>query len=165
MNSTQNPKTISTTAWAVPDYEKVIFKPRKSLYCVVIPVINEGERIKSLLKKMMYLKTSYLVDIIIVDGGSVDDSLRPELLKAHDVSALLVKSGPGRLSSQLRCAYSFALLEGYDGIITIDGNDKDDPKDIPHFISALENGMDFVQGSRFIEGGTSQNTPLIRELI
>ena len=164
MNATQDPTTISTTSWEIPAYEKFVFKPRKSVYCVVIPVINEGDRIKSLLKKMTDLKISYLVDIVIVDGGSVDDSLRPELLKAHNVSALLVKSGPGRLSSQLRCAYSFALLAGYEGIITIDGNDKDDPKDIPHFISALEKGMDFVQGSRFIEGGTSQNTPLIRSL-
>ena len=79
MISTQDPTTICTTSWEIPAYEKVVFKPRKSDYCLVIPVINEGDRIKSLLKKMMDLKTSNLVDIVIVDGGSVDDSLRPEL--------------------------------------------------------------------------------------
>lgn len=164
MNATHDPKTINTSSWEIPAYEKVVFNTRKSLYCLIIPVINEGNRIKSLLKKMTDLKIYSFVDIIIVDGGSVDHSLRPELLKAHNVSALLIKSGPGRLSSQLRCAYSFALLAGYDGIVTIDGNDKDDPKDIPNFISALEKGIDFVQGSRFIKGGKGQNTPIIREL-
>jgi hypothetical protein len=59
----------------------------------------------------------------------------------------------------LRCAYAFALNQEYIGIVTIDGNDKDDPEAIPQFIEALENGFDFVQASRFIPGGIALNTP------
>ena len=68
------------------------------------------------------------------------------------------------MSAQLRCAYAFALEEGYEGIITIDGNDKDDPEAIPRFMDALEEGVDFVQASRFVEGGVSENTPKVRLL-
>ena len=32
---------------------------------------------------------------------------------------------------------AFVLEEGYEGIVTIDGNDKDDPEAIPRFIDAL----------------------------
>lgn len=155
---------VNSSTWEVPSYEQLIFNQPSSDYCVVIPVIDEGDRIKLFLERMMELQIFSMADIIIVDGGSVDSSLDPVLLEEYNVSALLIKTGPGRLSAQLRCAYSFALAKGYHGIITIDGNNKDDPKDIPDFISALANGADFVQGSRFIKGGNSENTPLLRTL-
>ncbi|UUZ73811.1 hypothetical protein LP415_12845 [Polaromonas sp. P1(28)-8] len=94
-----------------------------------------------------------IADIIIVDGGSTDGSLEMESLQKNNVRGLLVKTGAGKLSAQLRCVYAFALDQGYEGIISIDGNDKDDPKAIPRFIEALKQGMDFVQASRFISGG------------
>ncbi len=75
-----------------------------------------------------------------------------------------MKTGPGRLSAQLRCAYAFALDEGYDGIVTIDGNDKDDPAAIPSFLEALDAGVDFVQASRYVRGGAAVNTPRSRDL-
>jgi dolichol-phosphate mannosyltransferase len=49
-------------------------------------------------------------------------------------------------------------------IISIDGNDKDDPEAIPRFISALSDGVDFAQASRFIAGGVAENTPISRGL-
>src|SRR5690606_13311107 len=104
-----------------------------------------------------------IADIIIIDGGSTDGSLEPTALQSNGVRGLLVKTGPGKLSAQLRCAYSFALDQGYTGIVTIDGNDKDDPEAIPRFIDALEQGVDFVQGSRFLEGGYAENTPKSRD--
>ena len=47
--------------------------------------------------------------------------------------------------------------------MTIDGNDKDDPEAIPRFIKALEEGADFVQASRFLQGGVAENTPKSRD--
>jgi glycosyltransferase involved in cell wall biosynthesis len=105
-----------------------------------------------------------LADVIIADGGSTDGSLDPDLLDKTRVAGLLVKTGPGKLSAQLRCAYAFALDAGYEGIVTIDGNDKDDPAPIPAFVEAMRNGVDFVQASRFVAGGVSVNTPRSRDL-
>lgn len=136
---------------------------REHSSCVVIPVINEGERIRSLLERMSALRISSIADIVIVDGGSTDGSLDLENLKSRGVRGLIVKTGPGKLSAQLRCAYAFVLDQGYENIITIDGNDKDDPEAIPRFISALVCGADFVQASRFLPGGTAENTPKIRD--
>jgi len=105
-----------------------------------------------------------IADIIIVDSGSTDGSLELECLRGVGVQGLLVKTGPGKLSSQLRCAYAFALDQGYEGIVTIDGNDKDDPEAISRFIEALKDGVDFVQASRFVPGGVAENTPKSRDL-
>ena len=133
-------------------------------YCVVIPVINEGERIKSLLKRMEANRISAIADIIIVDGGSTDGSLELGYLKQVGVRGLVVKKGQGKLSAQLRCVYAFSLDQGYEGIVTIDGNDKDDPEAIPRFIEALKDGVDFIQASRFLPGGMAVNTPKLRDL-
>jgi dolichol-phosphate mannosyltransferase len=154
---------IHRATWQVPTFIAPLWLERRHPYCVVIPVINEGARITSLLARMATLNISSLADIIIVDGGSTDGSLAPERLPGQGVRGLLVKTGPGKLSAQLRCAYAFALDQGYEGIVTIDGNDKDDPVAIPRFIKALEQGVDFVQASRFVPGGQAENTPLSRD--
>lgn len=150
-------------AWKVPAFTTPLWLGRQHPYCVVIPVINEGTRIGSLLSRMASIDIANLADIIIVDGGSTDGSLALNRLPDQGVRGLLIKTGPGRLSAQLRCAYAFALDQGYEGIVTIDGNDKDDPAAIPHFIDALKRGVDFVQGSRFVEGGLAENTPRTRD--
>lgn len=149
--------------WQVPTFDTPLWLGRQHPWCVVIPVINEGERIKSLLSRMAAFKIDGIADIIIVDGGSTDDSLALDTLQQKGARGLLVKTGPGKLSAQLRCAYAFALDQGYEGIISIDGNDKDDPEAIPRFIEALKQGVDFVQASRFISGGVAENTPKSRD--
>jgi len=150
--------------WSVPDYRTIIWQGRLRPYCVVIPVVNEGRRLVDLLERIYSLGIPLIADVIIVDGGSSDGSLQKERLLGWKIRGLLIKSGPGGLSAQLKCAYAFALELGYSGIVTIDGNNKDDPAAIPDFIAALERGYDFVQASRFIPGGQEQNTPLIRHL-
>jgi glycosyltransferase involved in cell wall biosynthesis len=149
--------------WQVPAFATPLWLGRQHRWCVVIPVINEGERIKRLLTRMAVLDVAGIADIIIVDGGSTDGSLALESLRENGVRGLIVKTGPGKLSAQLRCAYAFALDLGYEGIVTIDGNDKDDPEAIASFVDAIKDGVDFVQASRFIPGGVAENTPASRD--
>lgn len=149
--------------WQVPTFNTPLWLGQHHPYCIVIPVINEGARIRNLLDRMALLKIADIADIILVDGGSTDGSLELDMLRDRGVQGLLVKTGSGKLSSQLRCAYAFALDQGYMGIVTIDGNDKDDPQAIPRFIDALNDGVDFVQASRFVPGGIAENTPKSRD--
>ncbi len=141
----------------IPSFTVREFAPRRTRYCIIIPVINEGERIRRQLTRM----TSGLADLIISDGGSTDDSL--DDLPAQ-VRTLLVKTGPGKLGAQLRMGFAYALEQGYEGLVLVDGNDKDDVSAIPRFIALLEQGIDYVQGSRYAPGGQGVNTPLHRHL-
>src|SRR5512133_2338807 len=118
---------LNDTTWQVPSFEVYEFAPRKSDYCVVIPILNEGERIKAELRTMESLGISQTADILIADGNSTDGSTDHDFLQSLGVHTLLVKTGPGKLSAQLRMGYAYALREGYQGIVTIDGNNKDDP--------------------------------------
>lgn len=155
---------IAARGWDVPSFRYEPIGPKRSAYAVVIPVINEGERIRTQLRHMDRHGLTGAIDTIVVDGGSTDGSLDPTFLSDVGVRGLLVKTGPGRLSAQLRCAYAWALHEGYSGIITIDGNGKDGVDTIPRFVAALDAGIDYAQASRFIKGGHSENTPLSRLL-
>ena len=150
--------------WQVPEFSIVFLEEKTHRYCVVIPVINEGSRIQTQLQRMTALGIDNVADIIIIDGGSTDGSLDTYRLRSNRVRGLLLKSGPGKLSAQLRCAYAFALEQGYEGIVTIDGNNKDDPEAIPRFVESLRMGVDFVQASRYIPGGVAENTPALRDL-
>lgn len=155
--------SLAKPARQVPSFDTLLWLGREHAHCVIIPVINEGQRIVSLLARMAALGIAQLADVIIVDGGSTDGSLAQDRLIDMGVRGLLLKTAPGKLSAQLRCAYAFALDEGYEGIVTIDGNDKDDPAAIARFIEALEQGVDFVQASRFVAGGVAENTPKSRD--
>lgn len=150
--------------WQIPRFVISFWRGRTQRWCVVIPVINEGRRIRHLLARMAALDISSAADIVLVDGGSTDGSLEQTMLLEYGVRGLLVKTGPGKLSAQLRCAYAFAVDHGYEGIVTIDGNNKDDPEGVHRFIAAIQEGYDMVQASRYIPGGVAENTPLIRNL-
>src|SRR4051794_1899094 len=143
-------------------WNEQIFAPRRHDHLLVIPVINEGERIRRQLERIAALAPE--VDILIADGGSTDGSLDAANLTRLGVRALLTKTSEGRLSAQLRMAYQWAMAQGYAGVVTIDGNDKDGVEAIARFIEKLRQGYDYVQGSRYLAGGAAINTPLDRKL-
>ncbi len=150
--------------WQLPSFDLHEFAPRKTDTCVCIPIINEGDRIRRELADMVTHRIADAADILILDGGSTDGSTDHDFLRSQSVRALLVKTSKGKLSAQLRMGYAYAMEQGYQGIVTIDGNDKDNVDAIPAFIQAMREGWDLVQGSRFVPGGQAINTPLSRML-
>lgn len=146
----------------VPRFECVEYQEKEREYVVLIPVINEGERILKELKRACQNHVADYADIVICDGESTDGSMEEMRLRELKVNTLLVKQDEGRQGAQLRMGLWWAVQRGYKGIITIDGNNKDSIEDVPHFIEKLKEGYDFVQGSRFIKGGKAINTPFIR---
>lgn len=148
----------------VPKFEITEYSAKSKDYVVLIPIINEGERIHNELRRAQNAKISDYADIVICDGGSTDGCTDNDTLKSLDVNTLLVKRDIGKQGAQLRMGLFWAMERGYKGFITIDGNDKDSIEDVPDFIAKLEEGYDLVQGSRFIKGGHEENTPLSRKL-
>ncbi|MBV8843266.1 MAG: glycosyltransferase family 2 protein [Bryobacterales bacterium] len=148
--------------WQLPEHRIEEFAPKARDYCVGIPIINEGERIRSQLRRMSDCGVANVADIILFDGGSTDGSLDEKFLRANSVRTLITKLGPGKQGAQLRMGFAYALRQGYRGVVTIDGNGKDSVDSIGSFVKALEQGMDYVQGSRYLPGGAAVNTPFLR---
>lgn len=146
----------------VPRFSCTEYNEKSKDYVVLIPIINEGDRIINELKRAYKHNVAECADIVICDGGSTDGCTEEGMLKKLRVNTLLVKQDAGKQGAQLRMGICWALERGYKGIITIDGNNKDSIEDVPHFIEKLEEGYDLIQGSRFVKGGKAINTPFIR---
>ncbi len=146
----------------VPEFSCTEYGKRSKDYVILIPIINEGNRILKELYRAKKHNVSDFADIVLCDGGSTDGCTDETNLKKLQVNTLLVKQDVGKQGAQLRMGIWWALERGYKGIITIDGNNKDSIEDVPRFIEKLKEGYDLVQGSRFIKGGRAINTPFIR---
>ena len=145
----------------VPLYEATEFSVKRTDYCFVVIVYNESER---LIRQLAEMKpNAALADIIIADKRSTDGSTAPDLLKENGVRALLTTDHSGGAAA-IRVALDYAFLQGYKGVVLIDGNGKDGVEALPAYLRKLDEGYDFIQGSRFMPGGIHKNTPMLRRI-
>ena len=70
----------------MPKFECFEYEKRKKDYVVLIPIINEGERIKKELQRAAKYKVSEYADIVICDGGSSDGCTEESKLKSLQVN-------------------------------------------------------------------------------
>src|SRR5207302_9097893 len=65
----------------------------------------------------------------------------------------------------IRQGYKYALENGFELIVIMAGNGKDDPREIPRLTTPiLEEGYDYVQGSRFLPGGRREKKTFLRSI-
>ncbi len=122
---------------------------------VIIPALNEAENIGHVLERI----PSWIDEVILVDGNSVDGTAEV----AREIMPGIVVVGqdrPGK-GAALRCG--FAAARG-DILVTIDADGSADPAEIPVFVGALLAGADFVKGSRFLQGGGTDDMEWYRRL-
>ena len=147
--------------WDVPSAEVCEFKAKKTKYCFISIIWNEGDRIRRQLMRMA--PKAHEADIILCDGRSNDGSTNEEFLVQQGVRTILITDEKG-LCTATRLGIAYAMEQGYEGIVTVDRKGKDGVEAISNFISCLENGYDLIQGSRFLKGGFQENTPIERYL-
>lgn len=148
----------------VPKYTVKELNRKKSEYSLCIPVYNEGKRIIKEIERATKARVHESVDIILIDGGSTDESI--EKINKNTVNTILYMHDKGiyRQSQALQAGFDYSLNRGYKGIITVDGNNKDGIEMTNNFVQKLEMGYDYIQGSRFLQGGKETNTPYVRFL-
>lgn len=104
--------TVERTS-GVPRYDCEEFAAKTSEYCLLIPIINEGERIVRELTRAQNAGVDKLVDVVICDGGSTDGCTEQTRLKSLGVNTLLTKRDAGKQGAQLRMGIAWALARGY----------------------------------------------------
>lgn len=128
---------------------------------------NEGmklektvERIARPLKSRQKQPT---VDVLIVDDGSTDSA--PDKAAEKFGFYFLKNSVNKGIGYSIRKAYEFGLQNKYDILMTIAGNNKDNPDEMDRLMDPIVSGQaDFVQGSRYLPGGAFGNMPYYRFL-
>ena len=94
-----------------------------------------------------------------MNDGSTDEG--PDILRHSRIEVFdQPRSGVGACIK--RCV-KHAREHGYDILVVMAGNNKDDPAQIPRLVEPIVEGdVDYVQGSRFLRGGSRPNLPLFR---
>lgn len=122
---------------------------------VVIPALNEARNLPHVFAKL----PDGLHEVIVVDGNSVDDTVATARRLRPDVRIVIQnRSGKG---NALACG--FAAATG-DIIVMVDADGSADPAEIPRFIQVLLDGADFAKGTRFANGGGSNDITRLRRL-
>jgi len=122
---------------------------------LVIPVRNEARNIAWVLEQI----ADDVHEIIIVDGNSTDVTLITARNYRPDIK-VVSQEGIGK-GSALRTGFQTATG---DVIVTMDADGSMSPREIGHFLYFLNNGYDFVKGSRFMGGGGSLDITRFRRL-
>ena len=122
---------------------------------VIIPTLNEALNIPHVFSTL----PNGLNELIVVDGHSQDDTALVVKDLRPDARVILQdKMGKG---NALSCG--FAASRG-DIIVMLDADGSTNPGEIPRFLRPLMEGNDFAKGSRFLEGGGSNDITRIRSL-
>lgn len=129
-----------------------------------MPIYQREENVEGLIEKIPDIVDKIYV-VIDEPDKSILDTLKniEEKEKRLEVEVNHTRKGVG---NALRQAIECALKGNYDIFVAMAANGKDNPLQIPRFIKPIvENNYDYVQGSRYLEAGVSQNLPLIRKII
>lgn len=120
---------------------------------VVIPALNEARNLPYVLERL----PEGMHEVILVDGHSVDSTIAVAREMRRDIRVLMqTRRGKG---NALACGFTAATG---DIIAMIDADGSADPAEIPQFVQALVDGADFAKGSRFLEGGGSDDITRLR---
>ena len=113
---------------------------------------NEIENIRKLISGIQ--KNLPNTSILIIDDNSPDrtQEVIKELKKKNNNLFLIEREKNLGLDSAHKTAFTYAIENNFDYLITMDADLSHDPKELPIFINNLRN-FPFVIGSRYINGG------------
>jgi len=123
-----------------------------------LPMYNEEETIGSVVTQVK----RYVDSVICVDDGSSDSSAKIAEACGALVHRHRVNRGYG---GALKSLFAKARELEADCLIILDSDGQHLPSDIPKLLEPIGNeDADFVIGSRFVEGGGSEDMPAYRRL-
>jgi glycosyltransferase involved in cell wall biosynthesis len=122
---------------------------------VVIPTLNEAANLPYVLPFI----PRWVAEVIIVDGRSTDATVEIARTLYPDVK-IVEQVGKGK-GDALRAGFQAATG---DIIVMLDADGSTLPSEMPGYVGALLAGADFAKGSRFAQGGGSEDISFFRWL-
>ena len=126
---------------------------------VVIPAYNEHGRIGEVVRAVKGVLPS--AKILVVNDCSSDDTGKEAADAGAFVVTHILNLGYG---AALETGYLYALQNGYELIVQMDGDGQHLPDEIPKILAPVLNGeADIAIGSRYLPSRNTYKTPLARK--
>lgn len=125
----------------------------------VLPTYNESDNIPKLLPKLMPVlkqQKDYVFSILFVDDNSPDGTqqeIKKQQKKYSNIHLLTGKKKGLGAAYVKGMRYAIDKMNA-DILFEMDSDLSHDPKEIPQFLNAIEQGADYVVGSRYMPGGS-----------
>lgn len=136
--------------------------------CIGVLCYQEGKKFLNLLKLLDKIKLPYKFKILIVDDHSTDETpviLKKYIKKKHKFVLITHEKNYG-IGKSIKDMISFCLKNNFKILTVMAGNGKDNPLQIPRLLDPIiKENYDYVQGSRFLKGGSYKNLPIPRMLL
>jgi dolichol-phosphate mannosyltransferase len=124
---------------------------------VIVPVHNEP-RLRRVLARF---DSAIAPHVVVVDDGSTDGCTAA----AAEYPVTVLKHATRRgVGAAIRNGLLHLKANGVDVAVVMAGNNKDNPQEIPLLLSAIQ-GVDYVQGSRYLDRQNAKLTPFSRRLL
>ena len=129
----------------------------------IIPVYNDtGNIVRVLAKFRDKIVDEICIVIDCATQGVLDEIGKAAAKIGTPVHVIRNRERKG-VGYAIREGIEYALGKGYDVVVVMAGNNKDDPREIPRLLTPiLEGDYDYVQGSRFLPGGKCVKNPFMR---
>lgn len=126
---------------------------------VTILAFNEGDKLRSLVSQFA---KDHTYSLLFIDDGSTDGCT--DFLKQERRTVIRHDTNRG-VGAGIRAAIQYGKKHGHEVIVVMAGNGKMQAGEIPRLLEPIESGKaDYVQGSRYLDGGSSPNLPRFRGL-
>ncbi len=134
---------------------------------VCVPTYDERENVEPLVRALGEVLDVERDRVLVIDDGSPDGTGEIADRLAGELPWLQVlhrtrKEGIGRA---YLAGFSRALETDAQLVLEMDCDFSHDPGDVPRLIAACEDGADLALGSRWVDGGGTENWGVVRRVI
>ncbi len=112
---------------------------------IALPAFNESKNIGFIISQ---IKKKYDLDILVIDDGSTDGT-QEQLSKIDNITSIVHEKNLG-YGQTIIDAFNYAILNRYDGIITMDCDGQHVTDELQIFLTQIEK-YDIVSGSRYLK--------------
>jgi len=139
--------------------------PLRAVVCV--PTYNERENLEPLVRALGEMLDTTRDRVLVIDDSSPDGTgeLADRLADELPWVEVLHRSAKEGIGRAYLAGFAHALASGTELVLEMDCDFSHDPRDVPRLIATCEEEADLVLGSRWVEGGGTENWGVVRRFV